>query len=125
MNVLITQLLGQGGVPSTRTGSGELVQISPSADFTKVGEYTLSNILSTGITLLLIVAGIIFFVYLILGGIKWMTSGGDKASTEGARNQITAALIGLVIVFSAWAIVELIGSVFGIKILEFTIPTIV
>jgi len=116
MNVLITQLLGQGGEP---------VQITPSAGFAKVGEYTLSNMLSTGITLLLIVAGIIFFVYLILGGIKWMTSGGDKASTEGARNQITAALIGLVIVFSAWAIVTLVGSVFGIDILNFTIPTIV
>ncbi|KKP23206.1 MAG: hypothetical protein UR11_C0001G0180 [Candidatus Woesebacteria bacterium GW2011_GWC1_30_29] len=50
-------------------------------------------------------------------------SGGDKAQTEGARNQITAALVGLVIVFSAWAIAQLLATFFNIRIFDLTIPT--
>lgn len=75
------------------------------------------GIVSAGIQLLLVIAAIVFFFILVLGGVKWITSGGDKAKTEGARNQITAALVGLVIVFAAWAIIQLIETFFGIDIL--------
>jgi len=62
---------------------------------------------------------------LVIGGIKWIASGGDKAQTESARNQITAALVGLVIVFAAWAILALIKVFFGIDILTtLTIPSV-
>ena len=37
---------------------------------------------------------------------------------------IPVALIGLVIVFSAWAIATLVGNIFNIDILEFNIPAI-
>ena len=51
-------------------------------------------------------------------------SGGDKANTEAARNQITAALVGLVIVFAAWAILTLVDTFFGTAILSgLEIPT--
>jgi hypothetical protein len=71
----------------------------------------------------LVIAALVFFFMLIFGGIKYITSGGDKAQTESARGTITAALIGLVIVFSAWAIITLINAFFGIDILELEIPT--
>jgi len=61
---------------------------------------------------------------LIIGGIRWILSGGDKANTESARNQITAALIGLIIVFAAWALATLLGTVLNIDILQFNIPTV-
>lgn len=51
-------------------------------------------------------------------------SGGDKAGTESARGQITAALVGLVIVFSAWAIATLVGAVFGVNILSFDLGSV-
>lgn len=70
------------------------------------------------ISLVLVVAAVIFFFMLVIGGIKWIMSGGDKGQTESARNQITAALVGLVIVFSAWAILQLINSFFGVNIKE-------
>jgi hypothetical protein len=61
---------------------------------------------------------------LVIGGIRWIASGGDKAQTEAARNQITSALVGLVIVFAAWAIVALINVFFGINIFSLAIPTV-
>ncbi|OGM59165.1 hypothetical protein A3A75_03020 [Candidatus Woesebacteria bacterium RIFCSPLOWO2_01_FULL_39_10] len=59
---------------------------------------------------------------LVWGGVRYITSGGDKAQTEAARGQITAALVGLVIVFAAWAIINLVNIFFGVNILQLNIP---
>lgn len=82
------------------------------------------NMVSGFVKLLLVIAGLAFFFILLIGGIKWIVSGGDKAHTEGARNQITAALVGLVIVFSAWAIIQLISTFLGVNLLNLVIPEI-
>ncbi len=66
---------------------------------------------------LLIVSALLAFFFLILGGIQWITSGGDKSGMEAARNKITHAIVGLVIVGAAWAIMMLIQSFLGIKII--------
>lgn len=94
-------------------------------EFQNASNLRIENMVSGFIKLILIVAGLAFFFILVIGGIKWIVSGGDKAHTEGARNQITAALVGLVIVFSAWAIIQLIYTFFGVNILELTIPSAV
>jgi hypothetical protein len=61
---------------------------------------------------------------LIWGGLRWVMSEGDEKAVTAARNQITNALIGLAIVFAAFAIMKLIETVFGIKLLSgFTVPT--
>jgi hypothetical protein len=49
-----------------------------------------------------------------MGAISWITSGGDKGKIEDARNKITAAVIGILILASAWALFNLVvGIVFG------------
>lgn len=92
-------------------------------DFADITTLRFENIVSGFIQLILVVAGLAFFFILVIGGVKWILSGGDKAQTEGARNQITAALVGLVIVFSAWAIAQLIQAFFGVDILNLTLPS--
>lgn len=77
----------------------------------------LGLLLSRFVSLLLIAAGIAAFFYLLLGGIQWITSGGDKAGTEAAREKITAAFIGLAIVACAWAIFLLLQWFLGFNIL--------
>lgn len=66
----------------------------------------------------LLIAGLLVFVYLVLGGLQWITSGGDKGKTEAARNQITAALVGLAIVAAAFALIQVVGYFFGFNITE-------
>ncbi len=88
-----------------------------------MGDLKIDQIVAGLIRVLVIGAAVVFFIWLILGGIKWITSGGDKAKTEEARNQITAALVGLVIVFSAWAIAQLISVLFGVDFTNLTIPS--
>jgi len=66
--------------------------------------------------LALVIAAILVFVYLVWGGLQWITSGGDKGKTEEARNRITAALVGLAIVAAAWAVIQLVSYFFGIDV---------
>lgn len=87
--------------------------------FTNLGSL-LGGFVGAAVVLALILA----FVYLIWGGIQWITSGGDKAQTEAARNRITTALVGLAIVAAAWAIMRLIGFFFGIDPFALNIPTV-
>lgn len=86
--------------------------------------FTIEGMIAWAVTLVIAIAGLIFFFMLIIGGLRWVLSGGDKAQTESARAQITAALIGLVIIFSAWAIATLVERVFGVSILNAVIPEI-
>lgn len=95
----------------------------PQSGFEALAGLTVERLVTGFIRLTLIIAAIIFFFILVIGGIRWILSGGDKAATEAARSQITAALVGLVIVFAAWAIIQLINTLFGINILELKIPT--
>lgn len=81
----------------------------------KVSE--LGSLLSAVVGALLIIAALLAFFFLILGGIQWITSGGDKAGMEAARNKITHAVVGLVIVGAAWAIMILIQNFLGVTII--------
>lgn len=89
-----------------------------------IGTLKIEQIIVGLIRLLVVGAAVVFFIWLILGGIKWITSSGDKTKTEEARNQITAALVGLVIVFSAWAIAQLIKTLFGVDFFNLVIPSL-
>ena len=75
--------------------------------------------------LFFVVGAIVFFFIIILGAIQWMTSGGDKTALEGAKGKITNALVGLVILFSVFALVKVIESFFGIDILTLDIGPLV
>jgi amino acid transporter len=44
-------------------------------------------------------------VFIIYGGFIWLTAGGDESRVEKAKQIITAAVIGLIIILLAWAIV--------------------
>lgn len=99
------------------------VNLTAQNNFANLNNITITNIISALIILVLIIAALVFLFMLILGGIRYITSGGDKAQTESARGQITAALIGLVIVFAAWAVINLVNLFFGINIMELEVPT--
>lgn len=100
------------------------LQPPQNTQFSPLGSLTVPGIVSALIRLTVVVAAIVFFFILVIGGIRWIASGGDKAATEAARSQITAALVGLVIVFAAWAIVALINTFFHVDIFSLAIPTV-
>ena len=102
------------------------IALDPGEGFEPIANITVGSILSGAIQLALIVAALVFFFLLIIGGIRWMTAGGDKEKAGAARSQLTSALVGLAIVFAAWAIIRLIEVLFGVSIISgFKIPSFV
>lgn len=59
-------------------------------------------------------AGLALLVYLVIGGLQLMLSKGDPKAAQAAQAKITNALIGFVIVFLAFIIVQLFGQLFGL-----------
>ncbi len=82
------------------------------------------NLISNVVTILFIVATLIALAFLIYGGIRWITSGGDKTGVETARNTIVAALVGLVIVFLSYFILRVIFGLFGITLENLNLPSL-
>ena len=70
------------------------------------------------LSLALVIGAIIFLFYFLLGAINWITSGGDKMKVEQARNRITTALVGVIILLSFIAVLNLLELFFGIGLRE-------
>jgi hypothetical protein len=85
----------------------------------KIGD--LGQLISALVGVLLIISALLAFFFLILGGISWITSGGDKAKMEEARNKITHAIVGLIIVGAAWAVMTLVQNFLGVTIIGGTL----
>ncbi len=91
---------------------GELQKLTPaSAGFWAFG---LNALLNNLVNVLLVFGVVIVFFVLIMAGIRWATAQGDKEAISSAQKTLTAAIIGLVIIFSAWAIVTLLKNFFRI-----------
>lgn len=88
------------------------------------GGDVVGRFLSSIFGILLIFAFITAFGYLITGAFHWITSGGDKTHLENARNRITHAIMGLIIIASLWAVAKLVGDFIGIDFEKLPIPVI-
>ncbi len=98
--------------------AAETIDLTPKDNFAGLADLSFGGIVSGAISLILLVVALVFFFVLIMGGLRWVMSGGDQKNVEAARNQITNALIGLAIVFATFAIMKLIETIFGITILS-------
>lgn len=72
------------------------------------GPTNVETIIVFAINVLLFVALVIALIFLIIGGIRWIVSGGDKEGTAKAKGTVTSALIGLVVVLLAWVLINLV-----------------
>lgn len=70
------------------------------------------GLVGTLIQLAFVIAVVVALAFLIWGGIQWIISGGDKGKVEGARGTIVAALVGLVLVFLSYFILNILLEFF-------------
>jgi hypothetical protein len=111
-----------------KTAFAAEIQISPCPPGTFSGACTLgadqfSTIIGTFVQAAFVMAVIIALVYLIYGAIRWIMSQGDKSKVTDARNHIVAAVIGLVIVFLSYLIINIILKLFfNISITDIRLP---
>lgn len=66
----------------------------------------IEDIMKRVIQIFSIIVGFVAVVMIIIGGIKYITSGGDSGNISGAKNTIIYAVIGLIVVALAQILVH-------------------
>jgi hypothetical protein len=72
------------------------------------GKTQINDIIATVINIFSIVVGLVAVIMIIIGGFKYITSGGDSGNVTGAKNTILYAVIGLVVVALSQVIVRFV-----------------
>lgn len=81
-----------------------------------LSEAELGDIISALLPYLFTLAGLGLFLYLIIAGFGWMTSGGDPKKTQSAKDKLTNALVGFIIIFVAYWLILILEKIFGLDI---------
>ena len=80
---------------------------------------SITGVVTSFLDIAFVVAGVILLFFFVLGGIGMISSAGsDNAQQmEQSKKTLTSALIGFIIIFAAYWIVQLLGRVAGVTIL--------
>lgn len=78
----------------------------------------LEKLISNTIATLTIIGGLMFIIYFLVGGLSWITAGGDQGKIENAKKKMTGAAIGIIIIALSYSISYIISQVVGIDILN-------
>ncbi|HSD98922.1 MAG TPA: pilin [Patescibacteria group bacterium] len=106
---------------------GIKINTCPGGNFSALclGASDLGKVITNGINFLFVVAAMLALVFLVLGGVKWLTSQGEKEGVNKARETIVAAIVGLVIIFLSYLIVNFVLNLFaGVSLFNLTLPTL-
>jgi hypothetical protein len=76
----------------------------------------LGNIINALVPYIFGMAGLALLVILIWGGFELMTSAGDPKKMQSAQGKLTNAVVGFIIIFVAYWLVQILEVIFGIKI---------
>lgn len=77
---------------------------------TEAGGLTMQQVINTVIGTMLFIVGLLAVIMLIYGGIRYVTSHGDKAQVTAAKETIMYAVVGLVVAIAAFAVVQWITN---------------
>ncbi len=74
---------------------------------------SLSDVFTLGINIVLFIGVALTVIFLILGGIQYMTARGDQKAAQEARTSLTNAIIGFVVVIGAFTIRTVLLNILG------------
>jgi hypothetical protein len=85
----------------------------------KALEVIFSNILNIAVVL----AGLVLFVMLIVGGLGYLFSAGDPEKAQKAQGTLTWAIIGFVLLIASWFILRFLKEFSGVDLTKFELPS--
>ena len=92
----------------------QLEQLEETAEVANIkGEENLPVVIGKMVGIALGLLGLILVIYIIIGGVMWMTSGGNEDSVKRAQSLIRNAIIGLVVVVLAYTLAHFITEEFA------------
>lgn len=106
------------GLLFTATSASAQSIVDNTSDAYKTGNYTLNGILSLGVDLttwILGIVGSLTLVMFIYAGFTMLISAGNAQKVSQAKNILTAAVVGLAIVFCSYLIIKFVLFALGIS----------
>lgn len=93
----------------------DLYGLAPAPEFTSFGQ--LVSVIVQNAT---VIAGIICFILIVLGGFAVITGagGGDSKKLQQGQKTITGAIAGLIIVVASVWLMEILGKISGLPVFE-------
>lgn len=110
-------LLQITGVPVPSPLTNFKFILNPSLNTAFQNPSLITDVVSRLLTFAAVIAGLYFFVRLISSGFTYLTSLGEPAKIQAATKELTHALIGLIIVLTAFFLAQILQTALGIKIL--------
>ncbi len=80
---------------------------------------TLVDLINKGIAFAILAAGFLSVVFIFVGGISFILSGGESEKITSAVDTIRYAIIGLIVTVLAVIIVNAVGQIIGINTIEY------
>ena len=84
-----------------------------------VENFDILNIINKGIAYAIIIAGLLSVVFIFIGGISFILSGGQEEKIKQAVSTIRYAIIGLIVTVLAVVIVATVGKALGLNIIQY------
>ena len=104
------------------TDLSTLTELNPLTNTNNTGNWgavvTVGDIITRALTYVFPLAGILLFVLIIASGIQMAAAGmnGNQNSFDAGKKRLIAAVVGFIIVLSAYLIMTMIQSILGIQI---------
>ncbi len=98
-------------VGSTGGGSKSIVSAAEN--------YEILEIINRGLAYAIIIAGFLSVVFIFVGGISFILSGGQEDKIKSAVSTIRYAIIGLIVTILATVIIGTVGKAMGLDIIKY------
>lgn len=81
--------------------------------------YEILEIINRGLAYAIIVAGLLSVIFIFVGGISFILSGGQEEKIKSAVSTIRYAIIGLIVTILATVIIGTVGKAMGLDIIKY------
>ncbi len=112
--------LGSGnGAPAQSLGT--MLKINEKGGTIASSYPSVASFLNLLIPIIFVISGLVLLFLIIGGGFSIVASGGNAKSVESGKNQIMGAIIGFIIIFAAYWIIQIVQAFTGVPILNATL----
>ncbi len=84
-----------------------------------LNNFTLMELIQMFIVYAFIIAGALSALFIFIGGISFILSGGDDAKIKTAVNTIRYSIVGLIITILSFTFAMIVGRIFGLNLLDY------
>lgn len=90
---------------------------SEADEFMPGGEFSLAVFINRALNIIFPLAGLALFVMIVWGGFEMLTGVAGKQGLEAGKQRVTAAVIGFLLLFASYWIIQIVETITGVKIL--------